>query len=301
MNKKIRITVSPTHSNGSPNYRFFKLIYTAALRLKTALSLTDTLAIDIECEEIAGTKYKKRTNFLGHMTLNESTFDDIVLVLEDQPNSVELVTFWKHSQRGDAAGSKGGAHQFAEAYMGYMNGKVLESQIFSPALVAQEVSDLYNSDSKFNITAWIIQKAQALNTEPPRSIEPIENPSTLPTPAEFIPELFLINKWKTDVRRSGIFYTNYEVDACIKDLCWGLEERIQCQLHWEDGKFLLIEDFGNHDRYTDTKGRLKVFNYLQKYSNTASRVRLILTVKGDSTQWTIASSTMIKRLNLTLS
>ncbi|MDP4744310.1 MAG: hypothetical protein NWS22_05695 [Porticoccaceae bacterium] len=295
MNKKFTITVAPALSDGKPNYRFYKLVYTAALRFKLPLSLIETLEVSLEGAEYQA-KYKLRTTYLGVISLNGIKFENVVYVVDQSPRGIELITFWRRSQRGDAAGSKGGAHQFAEAYLGYLSGKVLQSQIFSPEVVATEISDTYNSDSKFNITIWIIQKARALDAEPNEPSEPIEVATNDPLPQEFVPELLLRNKWKTDVLRSGTFYTNYEVDACIKDLKWGRDERICCQLHWEDGKFLHIEDFGKFDRYTDKIGRTRVFEYLQGYANRASRARVILTVKGDATQWTLASSTMIKRL-----
>lgn len=296
MNTQHSLEVHSVHPDGKPNYRFYKLVYTAALRLKLTLPLTGSLQIALDGENSGQPKYKSRTTYSGALSINGNVFGDITYVVDALPRGDELVTFWRKSQPGDAPGSKGGAHQFAEAYLGYLSGKMLESQTFSPELISDELADIYNADSKFNITVWIIKKAQSLKTEPPVSDEPLEPPTAMSLPEEFIPELLLRNKWKTDVLRTGTSYTNYEVDACIKDLRWGKDERIQCQLHWEDGNFILIEDFGRFDRYTDKSGRTRIYGYLMKYSNTSSRARLILTVKGDSTQWTLASSTMLKRL-----
>jgi hypothetical protein len=295
---KHNLTVYAELSNGRPNYRFFKLVYTAALRLKHILPLNGHLTIELDGVEAGVAKYKNRTTFSGCLTLDGVRFSDVVYVVDTKGADVELVTFWCKSQKGDAAGSKGGAHPFAEAYLGYLSGKMLESQTFSPSVVVNEVADKYNADPRFNITSWIIQKAQALKEEPAISIEPIEEPSAEELPNEYIPELLLKNKWKSDVLKSGVYYTNYEVDACIKDLQWGRDERITCNLHWEDGKFLLIEDFGRFDRYADINGRRIVYQYLEKYAGTSSRARLILTVKGDTTQWTLASATMLKRLQI---
>lgn len=296
MTKQHSIEINSTHRDGRPNYRFYKLVYTAALRLQLALPLTGTLEFRLAGEDAGQAKYKSRSTYVGTLSVDGHVFDNITYVVDALPRGDELVTFWKKSQPGDAPGSKGGAHQFAEAYLGYLSGKMLEGQTFSPAVIANELSEIYNADPGFNITVWIIQKAHSLKVEPATYSEPVEQPTTSPLPEEYIPELLLRNKWKTDVLRSGISYTNYEVDACIKDLAWGRDERIQCQLHWEDGKFIQIEDFGRFDRYSDKTGRTRVFDYLNKYSNTSSRVRMILTVKGDSTQWTLASSTMLKRL-----
>lgn len=291
------IHIHPDHPNGRPNYRFFKLIYTAALRLKLALPLDKSIEFFLQGEKSNHTAHKKdRATYEGTLTIDEKVFHNVVYVIDSSNNQNELVTFWLKSQKGDAEGSKGGAHPFAEAYLGYLAGKSLLDQTFSPQLVADEVADKYNTDPRFNITAWIIQKAQALKEEPSTYEKPVEEPTTAPLPSEFIPELLLRNKWKTDVLRSGISYTNYEVDACIKNVHWSTDDRIACDLHWEDGKFLLIEDFGRFDRFTNIAGRTKVFDYLKKYANTESRCRLILTVKGDSSQWTLASSTMLKRL-----
>jgi hypothetical protein len=296
MTKQHSIEVNATHRDGRPNYRFYKLVYTAALRLRLTLPLAGNLEFRLTGDDAGQVKYKSRTTYVGTLSVDGQVFNNITYVIDALPRGDELVTFWKKSQPGDAPGSKGGAHQFAEAYIGYLSGKMLESQTFSPEVIANELSEIYNADPSFNITVWIIQKAHSLKIEPSTYSEPIELPTTTPLPEEYIPELLLRNKWKTDVLRSGVSYTNYEVDACIKDLNWGRDDRIQCQLHWEDGKFILIEDFGRFDRYSDKAGRTRIFEYLNKYSNTSSRVRLILTVKGDSVQWTLASSTMLKRL-----
>jgi len=294
--KHFSIDVHSDHSDGKPSYRFYKLIYTAALRLKLVLPLSGTLSIQLEGKETLQAKYKSRTTYLGRISINGMNFEDVIYVVDALHNRDELVTFWRKIQPGDAAGSKGGAHQFAEAYLGFLAGKMLEDQAYSPQVVADELADIYNSDPKFNITVWIIQKAHSLSKEPAPSGEPLENPNGSPIPEEFFPELILLNKWKTDVLRTGISYTNYEVDACIKDLAWGRDDRIQCLLHWENGNYIQIEDFGKYDRFSDKASRALVFNYLLKYTNTSSRSRLILTVKGDSTQWTLASSTMLIRL-----
>ena len=290
------IQVLSTHPDGSPNYRFYKLIYTAALRLKLVLPLTGSLTILLNGVEAGIARYKSRTTFVGNISINGNEFVDITYVVDELSRKDELVTFWKTFQPRDLPGSKGGSHPFAEAYLGYLTGKMLENQTISPDVIANQLSDIYNQDPKFNITVWIIQNSKTLKAEPSFYIEPVEIPTVAPLPTEFIPELLLRNKWKTDVYHTGTSYTNYEVDACIKDLAWGIEDRIQIQLHWEDGKFILVEDFGRNDRYTDTSGRMRVFDYLKKYSGTSSRVRLILTVKGDSTQWILASSTMLRRL-----
>ena len=240
--------------------------------------------------------YKGRATFIGKLVFGSDVFDDIIFVVDQSKSDDELVTFWRGNQRGDSGGSKVGAHPFAEAYMGYLMGKTIESQSFPPSKVVQ-ISDEYNSDPKFNITAWIIKSAQPLREEPINSRAPIEQPTQGSISEDDVPELVLLNKWKTDVRGTGIPYTNYEVDACIKNLKWSNNERIHCDVHWEAGKFVTVEDFGSFDRYASKSQREKVYGYLKNYDGNPSRVRLILTVKGDTDQWTLASATMLRRLS----
>jgi|GEM_PF-2632051 len=289
--------IDSTIRSGAPNYRFFKLVFTAALRLKLELPLDGVLRISGSGQETGVPVYKGRVTFKGNLSLGASDeFDEIIFVVDQSKNDDELVTFWRGNQRGDSGGSKVGAHPFAEAYMGYLMGKTIESQSFPPSKVVQ-ISDEYNSDPKFNITAWIIKNAQPLKKEPINSKAPIEIPTQESFPEDVVPELALLNKWKTDVRGTGIPYTNYEVDACIKNLRWSNNERIHCDVHWEGGKFVTVEDFGSFDRYASKAEREKVYKYLSNYDGNPSRVRLILTVKGDGDQWTLASATMLRRLS----
>lgn len=282
--------------SGAPNYRFFKLVFTAALRLKLELPLEGLLNISGTGKDTGAPVYKGRATFIGKLVFGSDVFDDIIFVVDQSKSDDELVTFWRGNQRGDSGGSKVGAHPFAEAYMGYLMGKTIESQSFPPSKVVQ-ISDEYNSDPKFNITAWIIKSAQPLREEPINSRAPIEQPTQGSISEDDVPELVLLNKWKTDVRGTGIPYTNYEVDACIKNLKWSNNERIHCDVHWEAGKFVTVEDFGSFDRYASKLQREKVYGYLKNYDGNPSRVRLILTVKGDTDQWTLASATMLRRLS----
>jgi hypothetical protein len=67
-------------------------------------------------------------------------------------------------------------------------------------------------------------------------------------------------------------------------------------VHWEDGKYIHVSDFGRFDRYATVKERQRVLHFLEKYDGRAARVRMILTVKGESSDWTLASATMLKRI-----
>jgi hypothetical protein len=281
---------------GAPNYRFFKLIFTAALRLKLELPVDGVLAVTCTGNDSGAPIYKSRVTFKGTVTFGSNVFDDMIFIVDQSRADDELVTFWKNSQRGDSAGSKSGAHPFAEAYMGYLMGKIIESQSFPPSKVIQ-ISDEYNNSSKFNITAWIISNTPSLTQEPKNSSAPIEAPAQISLPEEKKPDMIMLNKWSTDIYNTGNPYTNIEVDACIKNLKWSKDDRINCDVHWEGGNFLPVKDFGNSEKFANLAGRKRVFSYLGKYDGNPARVRLILTVKGDSDQWLIASGTMLKRLN----
>jgi hypothetical protein len=281
--------------SGGPSYHFFKLIFTAALRLKLELPLDGLLKISGTGQDTGAPVYKGRVTFKGKLVFGSTAFDNIIYVVDQSKTDDELVTFWRSAQRGDSGGSKVGAHPFAEAYIGYLMGKTIESQSFPPSKVIQ-ISDEYNSDSKFNVTAWIINSAQPLREEPINSRAPVEPPMLGSISEENAPELILLNKWKTDIKGTGIPYTNYEVDACIKNLKWSINERIHCDVHWEGGKFVTVEDFGSFDKYASKTQREKVYDYLKNYDENPSRVRLILTVKGDTDKWTLASATMLRRL-----
>lgn len=286
--------IDPMLRDGAPSYRFFKLVFTAALRLKLELPVNRLLQISAEGSRTTAAEYRGRVTFAGRLVIDGREFTDIIFIVDQTRTPFELVTFWKKSQRGEVGGAKTGAHSFAEAYMGYLTGKTLGLQCFPPSRVIQ-IADEYNSDPKFNITAWIIKNSSAQIVEPKVSIAPIEKP-ILET-IEEIPPLALLNKWTTDVRGTGIPYTNYELDACLKDLKWSNNDRIECKVHWENGQYITVQDFGRFDRFLPSKeSREKLYNYLNTYSGNQARARLILTIKGDGDQWTLASATMMKRL-----
>jgi len=282
--------------NGAPNYRFFKLVFTAALRLKLVLPVDGVLNISAAGQNTGASVYKGRSTFKGQITFGSEVFDDVIFVVDQSQAHDELVTFWRSVQRGEIGGAKSGAHPFAEAYIGYLMGKTIESQSFPPSKVVQ-ISDEYNSDPKFNITTWIIKSTQPLREEPIKSNAPMEQPINGTASEDEMPELVLLNKWKTDVLKTGTPYTNYEVDACIRNLKWSNNERIHCDVHWEGGKFVPVEDFGSFDKYASKAQRDRVFGYLKKYDGNPSRARLILTVKGETDQWILASATMLRRLS----
>ncbi len=291
--------IDPMLRDGAPSYRFFKLVFTAALRLKLELPVNRLLKISAEGSRTSAAEYKGRVTFAGRLVIDNQEFTDIIFIIDQSKTPFELITFWKQSQRGEVGGAKTGAHPFAEAYMGYLMGKTLETQCFPPSRVIQ-IADEYNNDPKFNITAWIIKNSSAQIVEPQISIAPIEKPT--PEIIEEIPPLALLNKWTTDVRGTGIPYTNYELDACLKDLKWSNNDRIECKVHWENGQYITVQDFGKFDRFLPSKeSRENLYNYLSAYNGNQARARLILTIKGDGDQWTLASATMMKRLKRIIS
>lgn len=284
------------HQTGKPNYRYFKLVFTVALRLGIAIEMKAPLVIDVAGRPTAEPRYKSRTNYLGTLTINGVPHENMVYVIDTGYESPELVTFWKNGQRADQVGTKGGAHPFAELYIGYVLGRTVERKTFNAQAVAALSSD-YNLDPKFNIQAWIVNNVPADAIEPPRTTEPVENPRANTEHEEQFPELNLINKWRTDVLGLGAPYMNYEVDACVRRVTWNSsDERISLDVHWEDGKYVSVKDFGRFDRYVHAPGRQRVLKYLQQYDGESSRSRLILTVRSDSVDWMLASATMLKRL-----
>ncbi len=284
--------------NGQPIYRYFKLAFTIALRLGIPVELRKNFRIDAVGIPTSDPKYKGRSNYFGTLTINGQTQDNITFVIDESESPAELVTFWRKGQPGDHPGTKGGAHPFAELYMGLLLGKTTERKVFDTPAVAQ-LFQQYNADPKFNIQAWIVNNLPADPKEPPKAIEPIEQPAAeSTTPLESLPALRLINKWRSDVRRSGVPYTNYEVDACVRNVRWNpSDERIVLEMHWEDGNYVEVRDFGKFDQYATAEDRRRVLAYLQAYDGLASRPRMILTLKGDKTDWTLASATMQKRLS----
>jgi hypothetical protein len=284
-------------ANGQPIYRYFKLAFTIALRLGCPIDLRNELRIDAAGSRTDAANYKGRSTFLGTLVINGQAHEDIIFVADESKSPPELVTFWRKGQRGDHAGTKGGAHPFAELYMGFLQGKITEGKVFDTKVVADLSTD-YNLDPTFNIQAWIVEHVPADAKEPPRVMEPVEEPASqsggVPEP---VPELRLVNKWRSDVLRSGVPYTNYEVDACVRNVRWNsTTERIELEMHWEDGKYVAVRDFGKFDRYASVAARQRVLDYLKSHDGRASRPRMILTLKGEQTDWTLAAATMLKRL-----
>jgi hypothetical protein len=293
---ELTIDVDWQKRDGAPNYRYFKLIFTVALRLGEELAIKSPLNLQLTGAKTNDPPYKQRQNYCGRLSINRKVFDDVVFVVDHhERHPPELVTFWRKGQVGDKPGSKGGAHPFAELYMGYLLGKTIERKTFDTTAVSA-LSEQYNADRGFNVLAWIVNSVPADMREPPRSDVPVDGAVNEAMPAENPPELQLLNKWRSDVLKSGTPYTNCEVDACVKDVSWGKDDRISLNVHWEDGNYMPVSDFGRFDRYASTTERQRVLHFLQKYDGKAARVRMILTMKGDSSECTLASATMLKRI-----
>lgn len=91
--------------NGELNRRFYKVLYTAALRLGLALPEYERkILIAIEAEPYSDV-YAHQGNecFHGKLFLGGEVFDDLVLILKrSRHGDYQLVTFWPKSQDPDA-------------------------------------------------------------------------------------------------------------------------------------------------------------------------------------------------------
>lgn len=277
-----------------PHYRYYKLLYTFALRLKFDASSYDYLDIDADLSPIEIETDRGRKAYTGSLTIAGNRFNNLIVILEDGRHKSQLVSFWGKNQRPDGRGSRGGAHAFAELAI-----DALSSGIVAPTAkdVVDLVADKYNESSKFNITSWILLWAKTLPAEPDIPSEPIAAPNIIQDENLFPPEIKLLNKWNTDVKRTGIPYINYEVDCCVKSVRWDeSKSKIWAEIHFEDGQYVLASDFGLNDQYASVEQRKKVFNYIKSYEGSYSPLRLILTLKEGTENWTIAAATMLKRL-----
>ena len=278
----------------APHYRYYKLLYTFALRLKFDASSYDYLDIVADLSPIDIDTDRGRKAFTGSLTIAGNTFSNLIVILEDGKHKLQLVSFWGVSQRPDGKGSRGGAHAFAELAIDSLSSGMIAP---SPKDVVELVADKYNESSKFNITSWILLWAKTLPIEPDVPSTPINSPQIIEGTNLFPPEIKLLNKWSTDVRRTGTPYVNYEVDCCVKSVRWDeLKSKIWAEIHFEDGQYVLAGDFGINDQYADVESRKKVFNYIKSYEGSYTPLRLILTLKEGTDNWTIASATMLKRL-----
>lgn len=277
-----------------PHYRYYKILYTLALRLKFDASAFDFLDIQADLTPTEIETDRARKGFLGSLIVAGKRFDNLVVIAEPRERSLQLVTFWKQDQQPDGRGSKGGAHSFAELAIEALKGEITAP---TPKDIIELVSDDYNKNPAFNVTAWVMLWAKTLPHEPNAPAVSLAEPS-LPLDNTLYPnELKLLNKWTTDVLKSGIPYINYEVDACVRSVKWDDNAKIWVEIHFENGQYITASDFGMNDRYSSAEARKKVFHYIKSYENSSSPVRLILTLKEGTESWTIASATMLKRLS----
>ncbi len=277
-----------------PHYRYYKLLYTFALRLKFDASSYDFLDIDAELSPIEIETDRGRKAYTGTLSIAGNRFNNLIIILEEGRHKFQLVSFWEKNQRPDGKGSRGGAHAFAELAIDSLTSGMVAP---SPGDVVDLVADKYNESSKFNITSWLLLWAKTLPMEPDIPTIPVNSPSNIQHEDLFPPEIKLLNKWSTDVRATGIPYVNYEVDCCVRSVKWDeLKSKIWAEIHFENGQYVLVGDFGINDRYANVESRKKVFNYIKSYQDSYTPLRLILTLKEGTENWTIASATMLKRL-----
>lgn len=91
--------------DGEPNRRFYKVLYTAALRLGLALPEHENkIKITVDVEPYSGVRaHDGKDAFHGDMFLGGKEFNDLVLILRTSRfGNYEIVTFWPKSQDQDA-------------------------------------------------------------------------------------------------------------------------------------------------------------------------------------------------------
>jgi hypothetical protein len=276
-----------------PHYRYFKILYTLALRLKFDASSLDHLDIQADLSPGDIETDRDRKSFRGSISIQGKKFENLIIICEPRERGLQLVTFWKQDQKPDGKGSKGGAHSFAELAIEALKGEIKAP---TPKDIIELVADDYNTKPTFNVMTWILLWTKTLHHEPETPETPLAKPSTSVKDTIYPNELKLLNKWSTDVLRTGTPYVNYEVDACVKSVRWDTNSKIWAEIHFENGQYITAGDFGTNDRYASTEERKRVFNYLKSYENSDNPARLILTLKEGTENWTIASATMLKRL-----
>jgi hypothetical protein len=102
LNTKFRI--HERKADGTFNYRFHKVRYTAALRLGLVLQpvggvVEFTFSGDSDRDVVA---HKDNESFKGTIEFEGQTFDDVVLIAQATKGRYQVVTFWPSSQHPDA-------------------------------------------------------------------------------------------------------------------------------------------------------------------------------------------------------
>lgn len=145
--------------NGELNFRFFKIAYTAALRLGVECDLdSEVLYLSFSGEEDVMTQgHGKNIAFKGTLKVSGEAFDDVIAILEPKGTyQYYLVTFWPDTQHPDAHHSytqplvdtamSGTPYDIARV-AGYMHEKFKDNAGVSPAalmnkLYQEELSSL---------------------------------------------------------------------------------------------------------------------------------------------------------------
>jgi len=105
MKLKDTFHVHRNFADGKPNRRFFKLVYTAALRLGYELpEWEDRIKVEVDAlpyNDIQGHGLNKL--FIGSLTIYSRTFENIVVVVKPMSNNKNhIISFWPESQDPDA-------------------------------------------------------------------------------------------------------------------------------------------------------------------------------------------------------
>lgn len=91
--------------DGSLNRRFFKVLYTSALRLGIPMEI-ETARINVKFKGSLTDRIQahgQNLAYIGELTLNQQVFDDVIVIVRPwQEQRYELISFWPQVQHPDA-------------------------------------------------------------------------------------------------------------------------------------------------------------------------------------------------------
>lgn len=93
-----------TDRDGNPSWRYWKLIYNAALRLGFSIPMIDVIEIEFDGDEFANDPETAKKHdphharYIGCMTINNTSFDNIVFIHTTKFGQPKFVTFWPESE-----------------------------------------------------------------------------------------------------------------------------------------------------------------------------------------------------------
>lgn len=101
---KYTYKIHPTDHSGKPTWRYWKLIYNAALRLGVSIPTNDIVNLEFDGDEWpndqeTGKKHDPHNvRLVGRMTINHAAFDDIVFIHNTKYDRPKFRTFWPKSE-----------------------------------------------------------------------------------------------------------------------------------------------------------------------------------------------------------